>query len=156
MVGGEALLSQNLAPLRVLTPGSRWLGFLPLFTEARRSELCLTSLLRAQLHTSNICFLHPTMSVLLGQGALFSRPLDTPRCYELAFSLSPQVVWRLGNLDTPRGPYPSPLSAMKCTGLLFQMSMPQSSVYPQVFWPLVADTPTVHVPAPPVTPDALP
>lgn len=59
-------------------------------------------------------------------------------------------------LDTPRGPYPSPFPASRCIGLLSQMSMPQSSVYPQVLWPLVVDTPTVHVPALPVTPGALP
>lgn len=81
---------------------------------------------------------------------LWSPDLGTPRCYELAFSLSPQVVWPL-ILDTPRGPYPSPLSVLRFTGL-----MPQSSVYLQVLWPLVVDTPTVHVPALPATPGALP
>lgn len=81
---------------------------------------------------------------------LWSPDLGTPRCYELAFSLSPQVVWPL-ILDTPRGPYPSPLSVLRCTGL-----MPQSSVYLQVLWPPVVDTLTVHVPVLPATTGALP
>lgn len=75
---GDVLLSQNLAPLRVLSPrtlmalGLGGWNIYPWFTEAR-SELCLSSLLRSQLY-NQLTHFHPTMSVLLGQGALVSRP----------------------------------------------------------------------------------
>lgn len=98
--------------------------------------------------TSTPCSPHPTLSVLLGQGALVSRP-PSDAMNQFSLSPSPQV------LASDPGHRERPIPQFSLCPRHLLMPMPPSSVYAQVLCPPVLDTPDVHAPALSVLPGVL-